>query len=117
MAVKRIVADFLTADIQASQEFYKTLFELDILMDQGWVTTLGYPDLSPTQITFATSGGSGAPMPDLSIEVDDLDHVIDKAHSEGVAIIYGPVTEPWGVRRFFVRDPNRKIINVLSHLS
>jgi hypothetical protein len=22
---------------------------------------------------------------------------------------------PWGVRRFFVRDPNGKILNILSH--
>lgn len=29
--------------------------------------------------------------------------------------LYGPVNEPWGVRRFFVRDPFGKLGNVLAH--
>jgi len=29
--------------------------------------------------------------------------------------IPGPAHEPWGVRRFFVRDPFGKLVNVLSH--
>ena len=33
----------------------------------------------------------------------------------GVAIEYGPVEEPWGVRRFYLSDPFGKLINVLSH--
>ena len=27
----------------------------------------------------------------------------------------GHVYEPWGVLRFFVRDPNGKVLNILSH--
>ena len=33
----------------------------------------------------------------------------------GFEIIYGITDEPWGVRRFFVRDPFGKIVNILSH--
>jgi len=33
----------------------------------------------------------------------------------GVLIDYGPVLEPWGVRRFFVRDPFGRLVNFLSH--
>ncbi|GHC21510.1 hypothetical protein [Aidingimonas halophila] len=32
-----------------------------------------------------------------------------------VAIEYGPVSEPWGVRRFYVRDPFGRLINLLQH--
>ena len=28
---------------------------------------------------------------------------------------YGPVTEPWGVRRFYVRDAFGRLHNILSH--
>lgn len=28
---------------------------------------------------------------------------------------YGPADEPWGVRRFYVRDPFGKLVNVLAH--
>ena len=33
----------------------------------------------------------------------------------GIPIEYGPATEPWGVRRFYVRDPFGKLINILQH--
>jgi hypothetical protein len=32
-----------------------------------------------------------------------------------VAIEYGPAGEPWGVRRFYVRDPFGRLINILMH--
>ena len=28
---------------------------------------------------------------------------------------YGPVDEPWGVRRFFVRGPDGVVLSVLAH--
>jgi catechol 2,3-dioxygenase-like lactoylglutathione lyase family enzyme len=44
---------------------------------------------------------------------------VDAAHAEAVRagheVIYGPVDEPWGVRRFFVRDPQGVVISVLAH--
>ena len=33
----------------------------------------------------------------------------------GLSIVYPATDEPWGVRRFFVADPNGVIINILSH--
>ena len=34
----------------------------------------------------------------------------------GIAIEYGPQNEPWGVRRFYVRDPFGRLINILTHI-
>lgn len=62
-----------------------------------------------------TEGGSGTPVPDLSIEVDDLGAVYRRMVEAGVGIEYGPASEPWGVRRFFVRDPYGKLVNILAH--
>ena len=31
-------------------------------------------------------------------------------------IEYGPAREPWGVRRFYVRDPFGRLVNILAHL-
>jgi catechol 2,3-dioxygenase-like lactoylglutathione lyase family enzyme len=33
----------------------------------------------------------------------------------GFLIEYGPANEPWGVRRFYVRDPFGRLVNILSH--
>jgi hypothetical protein len=34
---------------------------------------------------------------------------------DGFALEYGPVDEAWGVRRFYVRDPFAKLVNILAH--
>lgn len=54
-------------------------------------------------------------MPDLSIEVDDLDAALQRMKKAKVAIEYGPADEPWGVRRFYVRDQFGRLINILMH--
>lgn len=69
------------------------------------------------QISFATEGGSGTLVPHLSIEVDDLDAAMRRVKNAAISIEYGPASEPWGVRRFYVRDPFGKLINILQHRS
>ena len=67
------------------------------------------------QVSFASQGGSDTPVPDLSIEVDDLAEALRRVEASGIPVEYGPVTEPWGVRRFYVRDPLGKLVNILQH--
>jgi catechol 2,3-dioxygenase-like lactoylglutathione lyase family enzyme len=116
MNVKRIVANIETQDIDAAKSFYHDVLGLNILMDHGWLATYGSREEMSFQISFASQGGSDTPVPDLSIEVDDVDTVFERMKSAGFPIDYGPVIEPWGVRRFFVRDPFGKLINILTHL-
>ena len=52
---------------------------------------------------------------DVSIEVDDVDAVHAAAERAGYEIVHPLTDEPWGVRRFFVRDPNGTVLNILSH--
>lgn len=113
--LKRLVPDIQTDNPSKAKAFYGDILGLDILMDQGWVVTMGSSEKMPIQITFATEGGSGAPMPDLSIEVENLDDVLARIKDAKIGIEYGPVKEPWGVRRFFVRDPFGKLLNILVH--
>ena len=116
MTVKRIVANIATAEPGLAQAFYSDLFGLDLVMDHGWIQTYAAGAVSGApQVSFASEGGSGAPVPDLSIEVDDLEAVLDRARAAGHAITYGPADEPWGVRRFFLRDPFGRLLNVLAH--
>jgi catechol 2,3-dioxygenase-like lactoylglutathione lyase family enzyme len=115
MKVKRIVADIATSDVVAARAFYQDVLGLTPLMDLGWVATYGSSEKMDVQISFASEGGSGAPIPDLSIEVDDLDAALSRVREAKITIEYGPVDEPWGVRRFFVRDPFGKLVNILEH--
>jgi catechol 2,3-dioxygenase-like lactoylglutathione lyase family enzyme len=113
--VKRIVADMGVSDPAAAKGFYQDILGLDILMDMGWIATYGSRELMPLQVSFMTEGGSGPPTPDLSIEVDDLDEALTRVRKATLPIEYGPTAEPWGVRRFFVRDPFGKLVNILAH--
>ncbi|MBJ9916566.1 VOC family protein [Burkholderia cenocepacia] len=115
MKVKRIVANVDTRSIDDARRFYQRIFGLDLLMDHGWIATYGNAEQMDVQISFASPGGSGTPTPDLSIEVDDVDEARARVRAAGMSVEYGPADEPWGVRRFYVRDPFGKLVNVLAH--
>jgi catechol 2,3-dioxygenase-like lactoylglutathione lyase family enzyme len=69
------------------------------------------------QVGVAIEGGSGTPVPDLSIEVDDVEEALARMKKAKIKIEYGPANEPWSVRRFYVRDPFGRLVNILMHIS
>ncbi|MBN9418452.1 glyoxalase [bacterium SCN 62-11] len=115
MAVKRIVSNIKAADPQSARQFYGEIFDLEIVMDQGWIVTFASDGITSPQLSVASQGGSGTPVPDLSIEVDNWDEVLSRIEARAIPLEYGPAEEPWGVRRFFVRDPFGRLVNVLTH--
>lgn len=116
MKVKRIVANIATDDVAKAKQFYRDILGLDVLMDHGWLVTYGSAEKMTVQVGVATEGGSGTPVPDLSIEVDDVEEALQRMKKAKIRIEYGPADEPWSVRRFFVRDPFGKLVNILMHL-
>ncbi|MBY5831864.1 glyoxalase [Rhizobium ruizarguesonis] len=115
MKVLRIVANIQAPDITLARRFYRDILGLDVIMDHGWITTFGTARSMNVQLSIASQGGSGTEVPDLSIEVDDLDAAFAAMSASGFPIEYGPTDEPWGVRRFYVRDPFGKLVNILVH--
>ncbi len=115
MKVNRIVANIATEDVAKAKRFYGDILGLDVLMDHGWLVTYGSAEKMTVQVGIATEGGSGTPVPDLSIEVDDVDEALARMKKAKIKIEYGPADEPWSVRRFYVRDPFGKLVNILMH--
>lgn len=115
MAVKRIVANIATNRIADGKAFYGDILGMDIAMDHGWIVTFAGRTDAFAQVSIASEGGSGTPVPDLSIEVDNFAEIHARARDAGLLIEYGPVSEPWGVRRFYVRDPFGRLVNILAH--
>lgn len=115
VTVRRIVVNIPAASPGEVARFYEDVFCLSRPMDMGWIVTLATEGEGPAQVAFAKEGGSGTELPALSIEVDDLDAALARARAAGAEPVYGPVLEPWGVRRFYLRDPTGTLINVLSH--
>ena len=115
MAVKRIVSNIAAEKLDAAKAFYGDILGMTMEMDLGWIVTFGTKARTTPQISFATEGGSGTPVPDISIEVDNLEDVYRSIERAGFSVEYGPVTEEWGVRRFYVRDPFGRLANILMH--
>jgi predicted enzyme related to lactoylglutathione lyase len=85
-------------------------------MDMGFIVTLVSPSNPTAQVSLLRDDGSSAIFPQMSIEVADIDDVHSRAVSRGLHIVYPLTIEPWGVRRFFVTDPNGTVINVMCHI-
>jgi len=115
MQVKRIIANIRSAELERADAFYGRILGLDRVMDHGWIRTYAATAKMTVQVSFASQGGSDTEVPDLSIEVDDLAAALERVEAAGIPLEYGPVSEPWGVRRFYVRDPFGRLINILQH--
>lgn len=111
----RIVPNIATSDVEKANAFYKDVLGLDILMDMGWIRTFGSGAKMTVQMSVMSEGGSGTEVPEISIEVDDVEEALRRVRKAGIEVEYGPADEPWGVRRFFVRDPFGKLVNILQH--
>ena len=116
MPVRRIVPNFGSADPGANHEFYGEVLGLEAVMDLGWIVTLADPGNPTAQLSLMREDATAPVRPDVSVEVDDVDAAHAAAQRLGCEIVHPLTTEEWGVRRFFVRDPNGQVLNVLSHL-
>ncbi|MEV0636930.1 VOC family protein [Streptomyces sp. NPDC050619] len=117
MTVRRIVPNIQVESEEAqgtSRDFYG-LLGFEEVMNMGWVTTLASPTNPTAQISFFTEERTATVVPDLSVEVEDVDAVYAQVVGAGAEIVRELRDEEWGVRRFFVRDPNGRVVNVLTH--
>jgi catechol 2,3-dioxygenase-like lactoylglutathione lyase family enzyme len=116
MSIRRIVPDIKSQRLEESREFYVDFLGLKVAMDMGFIMTFVSPDNPTAQISVMRDEGASTILPDISVEVADVDEVHARAHERHLEIVYPLTDEPWGVRRFFVVDPNGITLNVLSHL-
>jgi predicted enzyme related to lactoylglutathione lyase len=118
MPASRIVPNLHAADPTAADAFCADVLGLEKVMDQGWVVTYAAPgpDRAAVQLTFITQDATAPVNADVSVEVDDVDAAYAKAQENGYEVVHPLTDEPWGVRRFFVREPaSGAVVNVLTH--
>ena len=114
MAVTRIVANLAAQDPMALAKFYKEVFELELPLDMGWIAFLSTDATQKIELHTASEGGSGTELPVISIGVENLRATETAVRAAGAQVVYGPITESWGLRRFFFRDPEGNLINVVD---
>jgi len=120
VTIRRAIPNMVAEDLAASREFYAGFLGFDVAMDEPGFTMFASPSNRTAQITLAdrnTPGlDRGVRQAQISVEVEDVDTLHAEAVRRGLDIVYPLTDEPWGIRRFFVRDPDGTVINVAMHL-
>ena len=116
MRVTGINANLPVADIAAAREFYAGYLGLSVEeFNLGWVARFR----SPTHEASVQLVAGDATAPQDSVISVHVGAGIDEAYAEaqrrGYEIVHPLTQEAWGVRRFFVRDPDGNVINVVNH--
>jgi catechol 2,3-dioxygenase-like lactoylglutathione lyase family enzyme len=115
MSIRRVVPNIESPKPSESRDFYVDALGFDVVMNMGWIITFASPSNATAQVQVLASDASAPVVPALSIEVEDADAVHAAVVGRGYAIEYPLTDEGWGVRRFFARDPNGLVVNIVSH--
>ena len=76
-------------DLDRAKQFYGDILGLRTAMDLGRILTFAAESLAAPQISIAREGGSGTPVPNIAIEVDNLADVHRRVLAAGLQIEYG----------------------------
>ena len=85
------------------------------LVKRGLVRREPDPSDGRVQVSLMTHDATAPCVPDLSVQVRDVDAAHAAAVAAGADVVHPLTDEPWGVRRFFVRDGSGHVVNVLAH--
>ncbi len=119
MGVTRIVPDLPVADVAKANEMYVQIFGVGVRMDLGWVGNLGPLDAPAVQLQVMTKDVAASCNPALSIGVSspaEVDAVHDRVVAAQLQVVHPLSDEVWGVRRFFFRDLDGNVVNVVANL-
>ena len=115
MRISRVVPNIASDKPDASRDFYTGLLGFQVTMDMGWILTLVSPSNPTAQVSVLRQDASAPVVPQITVEVADVDAVHAEAVRRGRELVHPLTDEPWGIRRFFVKDPNGVVLNVVSH--
>lgn len=120
-AIRRAMPIVFTDDPAGSRAFYVDLLGFTVGMEQPGFLMLRSASVPTTQVLLAWADPDVMDPQvhriDMSIEVEDSGAAHADAVARGLDIVYPLTDEPWGVRRFFVREASGKVVNVVTHLA
>ncbi|WP_449277632.1 VOC family protein [Leucobacter sp. GX24907] len=120
MEIRRAMPVIKTTEPTRARAFYEGFLGFRVAMDQDGMLMLASTSTPTTQLIVtwpsATAVDPEVLDVDVSIEVADVDAAHAEALAEGLEIVRELRDETWGIRRFFVRDPSGRTINIASHI-
>jgi catechol 2,3-dioxygenase-like lactoylglutathione lyase family enzyme len=111
-----IVANLSVADLAEARDFYVDFLGLSVEgFNLGWVVNLQSPD-GRAVVQLVTRDATSPVDSVISVHVgDEVEAAYEEAQRRGLEIVHPLTTEPWGVRRFFVRAPDGNVVNIVDH--
>lgn len=80
----------------------------------GWVARYTSPETG-VNVQLVTGDRTPPEDSDISVATDDVEGAYEQAQGRGYEIVHPLTTEPWGIRRFFVRAPDGTVLNISNH--
>jgi catechol 2,3-dioxygenase-like lactoylglutathione lyase family enzyme len=111
-----ITANLSVADLAEARDFYVGFLGLSVEgFNLGWVVNLQSPD-GRAVVQLVTRDATSPVDSVISVHVgDEVEAAYEEAQRRGFEIVHPLTTEPWGVRRFFVRAPDGNVVNIVNH--
>jgi catechol 2,3-dioxygenase-like lactoylglutathione lyase family enzyme len=109
MPINRAIPNLLSQDLDATRDFYEGFLGFRLAMDEEGFLMFASKENPAVQLTVASPEGGldrGVAEARVSIDVGDVDAVHAEAVRRNLEIVYPLTNEPWGIRRFFVKDPS-----------
>lgn len=115
-------ATVVTARPAEVAAFYQQHFDLKIALDIGWFITLRRGD-ADWELAITERGHESVPAAVSALTestnvfgfiIDDVDQLAKSLVDAGIELETEVVTEVWGQRHFFVRDPEGTWIDVIQ---
>ena len=122
MKVNAVFPVLMTDRVAESRDFYAGLLGMRIAFEADWYVQLLSPTTPAAQLGIVDSGHesvppgfAGTPAGVLvTIEVDDVDAVHERAQADRLPIALSLRDEDWGQRHFITRDPNGLAVDVVQ---
>ena len=113
--------DICVADVGQSVAFYRSLLDLDVIVDHGWYAELGIH--GQTLLGLVQSGHETIPTAAhtsprgvvVSFEVTSTDDVYEEATRLGCLVLVKLASE-LGQRHFMVADPDGAVVDIIQRV-
>ncbi|WP_116449738.1 glyoxalase superfamily protein [Blastococcus litoris] len=115
MVLHRIITNLNVDDAGTGHEFYEDFLGLEKQFDLGWVASFRSPTNPSIQVSLVAGDATAPEQSACTVAVSDVDAMHAEAQRRGYEIVHPLTQEPWGVRRFMVRDPHGVVLNVVGH--
>ena len=112
-------------DLAQSRDFFVGVLGMSVVFEASWVAMLGRQEGGPIALGLMTADHpSNPPGPEtfdgrgmiMTFQVGDAAAEHKRLQAAGAPIVYGLATEPWGQRRFMVRDPSGILVDVVEQI-